>query len=617
MGEVYRATDTRLKRQVAIKILPPTVAVDAERLPRFQREAEVLASLNHPNIAAIYGLEESGGLIALVMELVEGDDLSQRIARGPVPIDEALPIATQIAVALEAAHEQGIIHRDLKPANIKVRADGAVKVLDFGLAKALDPPQGSGLRAQGALALTDDHESDDATRRDPGHRGVHVAGAGAREDCRQARGHLGVRIVLFEMLTGTRAFPGEDITDTLAAVVRAEPEWSLVPGDVSPTLFVFLRRSLQKDPKQRVGDIRDLRLALEGAFDVGGPEAPPPAPAAPRRPLWRRAAPVVAAAVVASAMVGAGAWTLRPRPPASPVTRFTLPLGEGQQFGNVNNQILAVSPDGTRLVYGANNQLYLRSMSDFEARPIPGTQQTPTPSAPVFSPDSQFIAFYSPADKAIKKIAVSGGAAVTICPAESGFGAPIGRMHWDESGIVFKQPNGIMRVSDNPSEPVVLVSAKAGELMHGPQVLPGGEWLLFTLVTSAPAIATADTWDKAQIVVQSLKSSERRILVSGGSDGRYLPSGHLVYTLAGVLFAMPFDLSSLAATPETGNHCRGRPEIAGKYQPIRGRPVQHFPYGVARVRAGPGVASLSGAQRSLALVDRTGKVQPLDLPLQP
>jgi eukaryotic-like serine/threonine-protein kinase len=545
MGQVYRATDTKLKRQVAIKILPPSVAADHDRLARFQREAEVLASLNHPNIAGIYGLEESGGA-TLVMELVEGEELSAIIARGPIPVAEALPMAKQIAEALETAHELGIIHRDLKPANIKLRPDGTIKVLDFGLAKALE--------AVGAAPNVT--QSPTITTPAMTAAGM-ILGTAAYMSPEQARGRTVDRradiwafgAVLFEMLTSTRAFPGDSITDTLAAVVRAEPEWSLVPGNVSPALLVFLRRSLHKDPKQRVGDIRDVRLALEGAFDVGGPQTLPPTPAAPRRPLWRRAALLVTAAVAAAAVAGGGAWTLRSPTPASPVMRLPLTLGEVQQFGHVNNQNLAVSPDGTHLVYGANNQLYLKSMSNFEVRPIPGTRETLTPYAPVFSPDSQSIAFYSPVDKAIKKIAVSGGAAVTICPAESGNTGAIGRMNWDDSGIVFSQPKGIMRVSDKTGQPEVLVSAKAGEVQYGPQLLPGGEWLLFTLVTGAPPAATAETWDKAQIVVQSLKSSERKTLVAPGSDGRYLPTGHLVYALAGVLFAVPFDLPSLAVTP--------------------------------------------------------------------
>ena len=268
MGEVYRATDTKLKRQVAIKVLPASVAADTDRLARFQREAEVLAALNHSNIAAIYGLEDADGTKALVMELVEGPTLDDQIRQGAIPIADALPIARQVAEALEAAHDQGIIHRDLKPANIKIRPDGMVKVLDFGLAKSLACDPSSAAAAGGSMSPTLTSPAMTA-------QGM-ILGTAAYMAPEQARGRVADRradiwafgAVLFEMLTGRRAFPGENITDTLAAVVRAEPEWGLLPRDLSPTLVVFLRRCLQKDPKQRVGDIRDVRLALEGAFEV-------------------------------------------------------------------------------------------------------------------------------------------------------------------------------------------------------------------------------------------------------------------------------------------------------------------------------------------------------------
>jgi hypothetical protein len=292
-----------------------------------------------------------------------------------------------------------------------------------------------------------------------------------------------------------------------------------VPGRIRQVI----RACLQKNAKQRIGDVQDVRLALEGAFEttVSGTVAPTPAPQP--RPFWRRALPVVGAAVVASAMVGAAAWTLKPTPPLT-VARFAFALGEGQQLYN-GSQPLTISPDGTLLVYVANGQLYLRSMSDLEARPIPITQQTPGLLNPVFSPDSRSIAFFSTSDRTIKKIAVGGGAAVMICPVDGAFYG----MTWDTGGMVFGQAGKrIMRVSANGGQPEVLVSAKDGEVMYGPQVLPGGEWLLFTLATAT----TADGWDKAQIVVRSLKTSERKTLVSGGSDGRYLPTEHPCTRLA-------------------------------------------------------------------------------------
>ena len=425
--------------------------------------------------------------------------------------------------------------------------------------------------------------------------------------------------VCFEMLTGRRAFEGEDVTDTIAAVVRGEPDWSALPAEVPDQIRLLLRRCLEKDRKARISDVGVARFLLTETMPAAAsqaavqpavePTAATPSAAVPPRPLWKRAMPVVATAVVASAMGGAAAWTLKPTPPApaAPVTRFALALGEGQQLTVVANQMLAVSPDGTQVAYVANNQLYLRAMSDLEARPIPGTQQTPTPYGPVFSPDGQSIAFYSQQDRAIKKIAVSGGAAVTICSPEVSAGlARLGRISWDADGIVFRQPGGIMRVSANGGQPEVLVSVKDGEVVHGPQVLPGGEWVLFTLATAA----TTEGWDKAQIVVQSLETSERKTLVSGGSDGQYVPTGHLVYALGGVLFAVPFDLRTLAVA---GGPV---PVVEGVRRALNGNTgIAHFSVSsTGSLVFVPGPVTTSAGQFDLALVDRTGTAQPLKLP---
>ncbi len=286
MGQVFRARDTKLSREVALKVLPDSFANDADRLARFTREAQTLASLNHPNIAHIHGLEESGGMRALVMELVEGEDLSQRITRGPIPVDEALPIAKQIAEALEAAHEQGIIHRDLKPANIKVRSDGTVKVLDFGLAKALSPAKAGhyvpdGVPDARSVRLQPDLSQLPTITSPAMMTGVGmILGTAAYMSPEQAKGRQadkrsdvwGFGCVLYEMLTGQRAFGGEDITDTLAAVAKSEPAWEALPQGVSPSLRMFLRRCLQKNAKQRLHDIADMRLALEGAFEAVAPQ---------------------------------------------------------------------------------------------------------------------------------------------------------------------------------------------------------------------------------------------------------------------------------------------------------------------------------------------------------
>ena len=301
MGEVYRASDTNLKRAVAIKVLPESVAADRDRLARFQREAEVLASLNHSNIAAIYGLERSDGVTALVMEMVEGPTLADRIAHGPIPIDEALSIAKQIAEALESAHEHGIIHRDLKPANIKLRDDGTVKVLDFGLAKAMEPTASSTNMSQSPTITSPAMMT-----------GVGVIlGTAAYMAPEQARGKpvdkradiWAFGCVLYEMLTGKRAFEGEDVSDTLAAVLRGAPDWSVLPSQLSPILLVYLQRCLTRDPAQRVHDIADVRLALEGAFDVPLERVSATSPVEVRQAPWRLIA-------VGTAVIAAGAAVL-------------------------------------------------------------------------------------------------------------------------------------------------------------------------------------------------------------------------------------------------------------------------------------------------------------------
>src|SRR5437764_1033666 len=314
MGQVYRARDTKLHRDVALKVLPDSFANDPDRLARFQREAQVLASLNHPNIAHIHGLEESGGVRALVMELVDGDDLSQRIACGAIPMEEALPIARQMAEALEAAHELGIIHRDLKPANIKVRPDGAVKVLDFGLAKAMDP----------TAASRDVSQSPTITTPAMTQAGI-ILGTAAYMSPEQARGKpvdkradiWAFGCVLYEMLTGTRAFAGDDVSEVLASVLAREPDWARLPSTLSPALDTYIRRCLQKHPKQRIGDVQDLRLALTGAFDTTVPHASAP-PAG-----WSRVTMVAATVAILSALVAIlGMWVFT-RPAASAPPRVS------------------------------------------------------------------------------------------------------------------------------------------------------------------------------------------------------------------------------------------------------------------------------------------------------
>ena len=510
MGKVWRAHHSALERDDALKVLPDAFASDPERLARFQREARVVASLNHPNIAHVYGLEQSApsagsgqaGVQALVMELVEGPTLADRIGQGPIPIDEALPIARQIAEALEAAHEKGIIHRDLKPANVKVRPDGTVKVLDFGLAKALEPIAAAGLDATASPTITSPAMM----------TGVGVLlGTAAYMSPEQARGRTVDRrcdiwafgCVLYEMLTGRRAFEGEDVSATLADVIRAEPAWNQLPDGLSPSLVTFLRRCLRKDPRDRVRDIGDVRLALEGAFDsaltqtAAATVTTPPA-------MWRRYLTPVLASLVTAAVAALAAWSLWPSTEPPLVSRFDVVLPQGRPFRGTGRPVMAVSPDGRSFVYNAMGGLYVRTMGELAARLVPGTEGTLT--NPTFSPDGQSIAYYQ--ESQLKRIAISGGAPVVISPATNPFG-----VSWEaDNAILFGQPEGIMRVSANGGTPELVIRAEKGEQMHGPQALPDGESVLFS-VTGARGTTR---WDQADIVVQSLRTSQRTVRTERG-----------------------------------------------------------------------------------------------------
>ena len=554
MGEVYRARDNKLDRDVALKVLPQAFTDDPDRLARFEREAKVLASLNHPNIGHIYGLEEAEGQKALVLELVEGPTLADRISQGPIPVDEALPIAKQIAEALEEAHEASVIHRDLKPANIKVRDDGTVKVLDFGLAKALQPDASDPSLSQSpTISLT-------AAATQMGM----VIGTAAYMAPEPAKGKVvdkradvwAFGAVLYEMLTGARPFAGDDMSETLARVIDREPGWAALPDTVPPVLNNFLRRCLQKNPKQRIRDIGDVSLAMEGVF-----ETPAPAPSAPMaveaEPQSRL--PMIVAVVVSAIIAGVAVWNLKPESlPATGVNRFSHVLTADEVITDRDRQVVAFSPDGSRLVYSANEQLYLRMMSALESNPISGTDEDA--EGPFFSPDSQWIAYFSITDLQLKKISVSGGAPVTICdsPDIQNFGASWGA----DDTIVFGRPEGVFRVSANGGTPDLIVAGEADEQVYGPQVLPGGDWVLFTTTAGAGA----SRWDEAQIAVQSISSGERRVLWEGGSDARYLPTGHLVYASEDVLYGIAFDIDGLE---------------------VVGGPVSLIE-GIARAAAGPG-----------------------------
>jgi serine/threonine-protein kinase len=596
MGDVYQATDSKLGRSVAIKVLPQGFVSDADRMARFEREARLLASLNHPNIASIYGFEKTPEQHFLVMELIPGETLADRIKRGPIPAREALGIATQICEALEAAHEKSIVHRDLKPANVKITPEGKVKVLDFGLAKAYEPESANESSANSPTMI-----SMAAT-----NAGM-ILGTAAYMSPEQAKGRkvdrrtdiFALGCVLFEMLTGQRAFDGDDVTDILSAVLRMEPNWTLLPADAPPAISTLLRLCLEKNARNRRSDATDVRIDIEQALKepITGSQA---SIETRQRPLWKRAIPVVAASVLFASLAGFAVWRVRPAPDAA-VVRFPFTVPEGQQFTNTGRQIVSISPDGSQFVYVADFRLYLKPMRELSSTAIPGSEIAKSVLNPVFSPDSKSLAYWSSTDKMLKRIAVTGGSPVIIAALEAPFG-----MSWgpDDKILVGQGLKGIVQVSANGGKPETIVSVKQNELAHGPQILPGGDAVLFTLATATGSRG----WNNAQIVVQSLKSGERKVLVSGGSDARYVPTGHLVYVVSGTLFAVPFDARRLAVTGGPVPLVIGI-QAAGN----TGTAQFSFSGNGSLVYIQGGTTPETILKRTIALVDRNGSEKPLGL----
>jgi Tol biopolymer transport system component len=626
MGEVYRATDTRLKRQVAIKILPIALAADPDRLARFQREAEVLASLNHPQIAAIYGLEDAGGMKALVMELVEGPTLADRITQGPIPFHEALPIARQIAAALEAAHERGIVHRDLKPANIKVRDDGAVKVLDFGLAKLSDSSANSGLGtgrddpSQSPTLVSPVALSHSPTLQSPANvtsAGI-ILGTAAYMSPEQARGKnvdkrtdvWAFGAVLYEMLTGRRAFAGDDVTDVIAEVVKSTPAWDALPADVPSSVVALIQRCLEKDRNARAGDIAVARflLAEDGPAQTGRHISP----AAGGR--FVRTLPWIAAALLGGAGIG---WLL-PRNTATPqpVTHLRLDVAPAAQLvpsiarDRPSRTAVALSPDGRLVVFAGltssgTTMLYARPLDRPEGTALSGTDGA---DAPFLSPDGAWIGFWS--GNQLRKVAATGGPAAAICdvPGNRVWGAS-----WSQDGtIFFSNGSNIFRVSSGGGAPEAVTKADParGERHLLPQTLPGDRAILYT------AVAQTD-WDTADVMVQPLDGGAPAVVIDGGADARYVDTGHLVYMKSGTLMAVPFDARSRQTT--------GTPRalIEGVMQGI------NAPNGFDETGAGQFAVSQSGTllyatgginpvvQRRLVWLDRKGVEHPTMVPAGP
>ena len=573
MGEVWRARDTKLDRDVALKVLPEAFTSDPDRLARFDREAKVLASLNHPNIGHIYGLEDAvpvqqevagteqdvargsspATVKALVLELVEGPTLADRIAEGPIPIDEALPIAKQIAEALEAAHEQGIIHRDLKPANVKVKADGTVKVLDFGLAKAFQP------EASGASASESQTISLTAAATQMGM----VIGTAAYMAPEQAKGLVvdkradiwAYGAVLFEMLTGRKLFEASDVSEMLASVLVKDPDISSLGGHVPAHVRSVVRHCLVKDPTERLRDIGDVRLAMRGAFETAvGTTA---ASTAPVLHLWQRPLPATLSALSLVILTGLGVWSAtRPTdPPAPPVRRFALDIGPASPIPFVNlHAIPAWSPDGLHLVYAANiagtQQLYLRTLDNLEARPIPGTENA---SAPFFSPGGEWVGFVSTTDSGfeLKRVPVDGGIPLTICECGSRVGAT-----WLADGTIVVSsgatsggPPFLHQVSEAGGTAEPLTARPEADVHVWPSALPGGTAVLFTIFEGAASSGPLGTVaDRGQVAVLSLDTGEQQIVVEAGYNARYVSTGHLVFGRQDALWGVPFDPERLVTT---------------------------------------------------------------------
>jgi len=496
MGEVYRAVDTNLKRSVAIKVLPPLFAADAEWLVRFQREAETLAALNHQNIAHVYGLERIDGTAGLVMELVDGPTLADRIVQGKVPLAEALSIAAQIADALEVAHERGIVHRDLKPANVKVRADGAVKVLDFGIAKSL-------LTAPGASGSHPTKVANTPTMTQLGM----ILGTAAYMSPEQARGKPVDRrtdvwafgCVLYEMLVGKAAFEGEDAAATIGRVLEREVDMSALPPGVPAAVRQTLAACLQKDAKKRVRDLGDVKLALEGAFETRETAA---APRAGARPAWRRVGVPAAAFAAGAAAFALAAWRVAPPPEPPTVTRLSMPVASGSVVPQVS-----IARDGKRIAFwpGDSPAIRVRELDAFEWRTVAGAvpAEGNNGNAGCFSPDGAWLAFAT--GNALRRIALAGGAPLTVARDLAG----ADWCDWgDDGNLYFGSSAGIMRVpaSGGAAEVVAAPSAEGGESYGLPQLLPGGKQLLFNV------FRTADV-QTARVDVLNLATRERKTLL--------------------------------------------------------------------------------------------------------
>ena len=608
MGVVYEAEDTKLARKVAIKVLPGIFTQDPERLARFEREARVLASLNHPNIAAIHGVEEAEGKRFLVLELVEGETLAERLSRGPLPVEEALEVCLQIAEGLEGAHEKNIIHRDLKPSNIKITPGGKVKILDFGLARATydqisevdlvqSPTITADMTRPGVILGTAAYMSPEQTKGKPVDKRADIWAYGC---------------ILYECLTGKQAFQGETVTEILAAIIRGEPDWKLFPENTPISIRTLLRRCLEKNPKERLRDIGDARLDIAEAMSQ---------PSASEAVSIRR--PVLAwilGGVICGMIIGAVAtalitWHLRPAAPSPSTVRSVLKIEPGQWLEALRRDLdhptrtaFAISSDGRFIVYSAipekpglhaKPQIYLRRMDQMNAAPVAGTEGG---ISPFLSPDDHWIGFWG--DGKLKKVPASGGVPTTLCDGAWPFGADWG----PENTIVFSsgRDRGLSRISGEGGKPEVLtIPDKAREYSHRlPHWLSNGRGVLFTVMRHK--------WDlQPRLALLDLQTRKWHVVIEDAADGRCLRTGHLVFMRQGTLMAVRFDLDRL--------------EVKGQPVPIVANTMQalNIPSSFNNTAAGQYSVSSSGwlayvpggiipdSEDSLVRVDHKGNVQPV------
>ena len=616
MGEVYRAKDTKLGREVAIKVLPEVFSQNRERLARFQREARLLASLNHPNIAAIYGLEESDGKPFLVLEFVEGESLQERLKKGALEVEEGLKVCCQVAAGLEAAHEKGVIHRDLKPANVMITSEDNVKVLDFGLAKVF----------AGDVSESEEAHSPTITQGQT-REGV-ILGTAPYMSPEQARGRSvdkrtdiwSFGCLLYEVLTGRKAYEGPTVSDNIAQILAGDPDWDALPAELNPRIGELLRRCLQKESTKRRRDIGDVRLEIEEVLADPSGIVQVPVRALTRVSL-RRMVPWALGSLVFGVAIGIFIWDRFETagiPPASTTRTFhsEIELPEGERLRHGYRQGVALSPDGTQLAFvsgttsspssGRKTRIYLRRLDQWTQQPIPGTEAGLNP---FFSPDGKWLGFGIWGRGLFKvSLSLAAGEPEEICESYAAYGVA-----WGPNDMIYFGMGRVFRVSPSGGEPeeITQLDEEAGEVSHRlPHMLPNGQAVLFTALLYTPFF---DNEERAQIFVQSLETGERKLLIEGGSDARYVPTGHVVFARKGRLLAVPFDLERLEVTGAEVPVLNAINHSIHTGHSIRETGVAQFSFSSSGTLAYVAGSVFPEIKREAVWVDRQGREEPLEV----